>query len=157
LRDRPSGQQARESDFRLPKNLTRRCAIAGDRPHERRIEHAEIPLEPASSRLESLPASIVHQADVSTARRETQVGVIDAQQQTMLRARREHAIRLEAALGNQVVDEDADVRLVSPQLETVPMLYRQRRIDAGNQSLRGGLLVAGCPIDLASQIETVDA
>ena len=77
----------------------------------------EIPLEPCAPRFERVPSLIVDEAGVAAARRQAQIRVVDPEQQPMLRARREHAIRLEASLRDQVVDENADVRLVAPQLE----------------------------------------
>ena len=70
----------------------------------------------------------------------------------MLGARGEHAIRLEASLGDQVVDEDADVRLVAPQLERrLASARAMRRVDPGDESLRRGLFVAGRAVDLPGE------
>ena len=77
----------------------------------------KISLEPPSSRFKPLPPLVVHEPGLAAARRQAQVGVVDAQQQAMLRTRREHAIRLETTLRDQVVDQNADIRLVTPQLE----------------------------------------
>ena len=46
-------------------------------------------------------------------RGEAQVGIILAQQQAVLGAGGEHAVRLERALGDEVINEDADVGLVA--------------------------------------------
>ena len=69
----------------------------------------------------------------------------------MLRARREHAIRLEASFRDQVVDEDADVRLVASQLERRLAPRVPCRVDAGDDALRRRLFVAGRAVDLTRE------
>src|SRR5689334_19040665 len=71
----------------------------------------------------------------------------------MLGARREHPIRLEAALRNQIVDEDANVRLVAPQLEAAAGASPMRRVDARDEPLRGCLFVSRSAVDLPGQKE----
>jgi hypothetical protein len=56
---------------------------------------------------------IVDESDVPAAWSETKISVVDSKQQPMLRTRREHPVRLEAPFGDQVVDQDTDVSLVS--------------------------------------------
>ena len=76
----------------------------------------------------------------------------------MLGARREHPVRLEAALRDQIVDEDADVRLVAAAART-PLVAatRARRIDAGHEALRRGLFVARRAVDLSGEKQPGDA
>ena len=100
---------------------------------------SRLPFGPASSRAtrdfartglvarsKSLPSLIVHQTDLATTRRQPEIRVVDAQQQPMLGARREHPVRLETAFRDQVVDQNADVRLVPPQLEAGSPLQPRR-------------------------------
>ena len=75
----------------------------------------------------------------------------------MLGARREHAIGLETAFGDQIVDEDANVGFVAPKLERRPPCARLRRVDAGDETLRGRFLITGCPVDLAGEKQAADA
>ena len=49
--------------------------------------------------------------------RQAQVGVVLAQQQAVLGARGMQPVRLDGRLGDQVVDQHADVGLVAPQDE----------------------------------------
>src|SRR5258708_34734458 len=91
--------------------MSRRCANKG------LVEYSVVLLEPCAASCESLPPLIVDEAGVSTARREAEISVVDAQQQPMLRARRKHPVRLEAPFGDQIVDENANVCLVATKLE----------------------------------------
>ena len=50
---------------------------------------------------------------------EPQVGVVLAQLQAVLGARREHAVRLRDAAGDEIVDQHAEVRLVAPRAPAV--------------------------------------
>ncbi len=50
----------------------------------------------------------------------------------MLRARREHPIRLEAALRDEVIDQNADVRFISPKHHRIFSANRSRGVDAGH-------------------------
>ena len=71
--------------------------------------------------------------------------------QPILGAAGEHAIRLVDAPGDQVVDQDADVGLRAVEDQRRLALDRQGGVDAGDQSLGGGLLVAGRAVDLAGE------
>ena len=71
----------------------------------------------------------------------------------MLRARREHPVRLEAALGDQVVHENADVALVAAEFERRFGRARARGIDARDNALRGRFFVAGRAVDLPGEKE----
>src|SRR6185437_14108871 len=67
--------------------------------------------------LEGSPGGVVDEAEAAAMRRETDVGVVDAQVQAELGARGEHAVRLVGALGDEVVDEDAGVALGTVERE----------------------------------------
>src|SRR5262245_51620140 len=75
----------------------------------------------------------------------------------MLCARREHAVRLETSLGDQVVDENTNVTLVAGNLEPSGFARTCGSVDASNQSLCGSFFVAGCAVDLAGQEQPFDA
>ena len=109
-----------------------------------------------AARLKSVPSFVVHEPTLARARRQTQIGVVDPQQQPMLRARGEHSVRFEAAFRDQIVDKNADVRFVAPQLEPRSGARALRRIDAGDKSLRRRLLVSRCPVDLAGEKQSRD-
>src|SRR6266545_7912472 len=74
----------------------------------------------------------------------------------MLRARGEHAIRLEAPARRQIVDEHADVRLVAAEHDGFLSVAESCRVDPGKQSLRGGLFVARRTVDLAREKQSRD-
>ena len=50
----------------------------------------------AHAPLKAIPALVGHEADRASARRQAKIGVVDAQQEPVLGARREHPVRLEA-------------------------------------------------------------
>src|SRR5262245_36251581 len=75
----------------------------------------------------------------------------------MLRARREHPVRLEATLRDQIVDEYPDVRLVARQLEAFASRNPMRRVDAGDDALRGGFFVSRRSVDLSGEKQSGDA
>ena len=89
-------------------------------------------------------------------RRQAQVGVVLAQQQAIFRAAREHPIRLARAARDEIVDQHADVGLVAARPPRRALLHAQRRIDAGEDALRGGLFVAGRAVDLAREEQAGD-
>src|SRR6187401_93040 len=104
--------QRLQANFRLPEKLARRDAIARSRANKGRLETREISRIATPPGLEMIPARIVNQAGLTSPLRQPQVRVVDPKQQTMLRARGEHSVRFEAALCDEVVDEDADIRFV---------------------------------------------
>ena len=57
----------------------------------------------------------------------------------------------------EIVDQDADVRLVAPERRTARPRDRLRGVDARDQSLRGGLLVAGRAVDLPGEKQPAHA
>ena len=65
--------------------------------------------------LEPLPACVINEAHLAASGRQPQIRVVDAQQQPMLRARREHPVRLQAPARHEIVDENADVGLVAAE------------------------------------------
>ena len=69
----------------------------------------------------------------------------------MLRARREHPIRLQASLGRQVVDHRADVARLAAEHERSLLRGGLRRIDSRKQTLSSGLFVSGRSVDLAGE------
>ena len=77
--------------------------------------------------------------------------------QAKLRTAREHAVRLGHTLGDQVVDQHTQVSLITPRQPGLVTATLQRRIDAGKQSLRGSLLVAGSAIDLTRKKQPVNS
>src|SRR3546814_17758520 len=77
-----------------------------------------------------------------------------AQVQPVFRARGEHAVRLDRAVAGEVVDQHADVRLVATRLPRRLALHRERGVEAGNQTLRGGFFIASSAVDLAGEEQT---
>ena len=63
--------------------------------------------------LESLPTEIVDQSDPAAERREPDVGIVLPKQDPILGAGREHPIRFVHPLGNQIIDQDTDVSLIT--------------------------------------------
>jgi len=86
--------------------------------NDRAVEPLKIALEAMPSREETVPPVVAHKACSAAFGRQPQVRVVDPQEQPMFGSRSEHPVWLETSLGDQVVDEDADVCLVAPQLES---------------------------------------
>ena len=102
------------------------------------------------------PAGIIHQAQFPTNFRQAQVGVVLAQLQPVFGARGKHAIRLLRAVADQVVDQHADIGLVATRR---PWRFVPRSacgVEAGDQALSAGFLVAGGAVDLAGKEQTGD-
>ena len=94
-----------------------------------------------------------YQAYFMTDRRESQVGVVLAQQDAVLCARGKHAVGFVDAFGYQVVDQYADVGFVALQYDRLQPLQCPMRIDAGHQTLGCGFLIAGRAVYLAGKVE----
>jgi hypothetical protein len=105
--------------------------------------------------LQPLPARVVRQPDFASQRRQAPVGVVLAQQQPVLGAAGEHAVRFVHAAGHQVVDQHADISLLAAQNQRPVAALFQRRIRTGDQALRGGFFVARRAVDLAREVQAV--
>ena len=69
-------------------------------------------------------------------------GVVVAQQQAVFAAAREHSVGLVGPLRDEVVYQNADVRLVAPEDEGRFAAHAQRRVDSRDEPLARRLLVA---------------
>ncbi len=84
------------------------------------------------------------------------VGVVEPQPQAKLRPGGEHPVRLVGAAAHQVVDQNADVRLVATQDHRGLAAHPPDRVDPRHDPLRRRLLVARGAIDLAGEKESLD-
>jgi len=64
-----------------------------------------------------VPLLVLYESGLSSQRRESKIRVVDPQQEPVFGARRKHPVRLEASLRDQIVHENPDVRLVTPEDE----------------------------------------
>ena len=78
------------------------------------------------------------------------------EQQAVFGTAGEHAVRLVGALGDEIVDEDADVALVASDDQRRLLADLVHGVDTGKQALRRGFFVAGRAIDLAGEEEVFD-
>ena len=123
---------------------------------DRRIDPGRLePLGFARNRIalavEGLPARIVDHAQGSPGLGQAHVGIVLAQLQAVFGAAGEHAVGLGDAARDQVVDQHAEVGFVPPRAPGFLFLHLQRRVDAGQQALRGRLFVAGGAVDLPGE------
>src|SRR5205085_1684014 len=81
------------------------------------------------------------------------IGVIDAQMQSELGTRGEHAIGLVGAFADEIIYQNGGVGFGAIENEWRQLLYLERRIDSCHQSLAGGFFVARSSIDLPRQKE----
>jgi hypothetical protein len=103
------------------------------------------------TRTEQRQRVVTDEAHGVRARGQALFRVVAAQEQAVLRAAREHAIGLARIGHDEIVDHHADVGLVAAEHERRAVLHPQRRIDAGDQALTGGFLVAGRAVDLSGE------
>ena len=103
--------QVPDVNARLPQRTIRRQPSAANR-HRCLFQPQLVLRQTSAARLEMSPASLVHRTDRSAPWREPEIGVVDPKEQSMLCPRCEHAVWLEAAFGNQVIDHNAYVGLV---------------------------------------------
>ena len=106
--------------------------------------------------LETTPLHIADQPEPPARLGQAQVGVVLAQHQPILGATGEHPIGLGRSARDEIVDHDAEIGLVATRQPGVAALHRKGCVDAGEQALRRGLLVAGRPVDLAGEIEALN-
>ena len=74
----------------------------------------------------------------------------------MLGAAGEHAVGFARALGDEVVDEDAEVGFFAFGVPGLAVLYAQGGVDTGKQTLGSRFFVAGGAVDLSGEIEVLD-
>src|SRR5262249_41039344 len=83
----------------------------------RSAQRSQVGLEALAPLFKDRPTPVIYQADAASRRSQAQIGIVDAQQEAVLRTRREHAIRLQTTLCCQVIDQDPDVRLIATKRE----------------------------------------
>src|SRR4051794_31316692 len=102
-------------------------------------------------------ARVADAADVDASLRETLVGIVGAQLQTIFGARREHTIRLADAARDEIIDHDADVSLRAIEHDRVGISGKRRGVETCKKSLCRSLFVAGGAVYLSSQKQSVQA
>ena len=90
-------------------------------------------------------------------RRQALIGVVGSERQPKLGARGEHAIGLGDAMGRQIVDHHAEVRLGAVERRERLAAGLARGVDPRNDPLRPRLLIAGRAVDLAGQEQAAEA
>ena len=93
----------------------------------------EFDVRKAALFLKQAPTFVVDEAELATDRRQSQVGIVLAQQQPVLRAAREHPIRLARAAGDEIIDEDADVGVAALRQPWLAPFALERRVDPGQR------------------------
>jgi hypothetical protein len=105
---------------------------------------------------ERFPPQVIHRAQPASNLGKTQVGVVFAQAQPILGAAREHPVRLRNPARDEIVDQHAQIRLVAPRTPCRALSHVERRVDARQEALRRGFLVAGGAVDLAGKEQSRD-
>ena len=126
------------------------------RIHDRRLEPLLLARDRVALPRERVPARVVDDAELASGFREAQIRVVLAQLQPVLGARGEHPVRLGDAARDEIVDQHAEVGLVAARAPAVLAADEASGVDAGEDPLRRGLLVAGRAIDLAGEEEAAD-
>ncbi len=99
------------------------------------------------------PAAGIDQTGAVSGRGEAEIGVVLPKEQAVFGAAGEHAVGFADALGDEVVDEDADVGFGAVEDERRIAFELEGGIGARHQSLGGGFLVAGGAVDLAGKVK----
>ncbi len=102
-----------------------------------------------------VPSPIIDDAQRASRFGQPQIGIVLAQLQSVLGAAGKHAVRLGDAARDEVVNQNAEVGLVAARAPAVFAGREPGGIDAGKDSLRGGLLVAGGAVDLSRKEKPV--
>src|SRR4029450_900883 len=89
------GSQRLETNLGLSQQMVRCHTGATRRAYSRRFERTQVSTESIASRGEDRPAIVINEPDLTTSWSEPQIGVVDTQEQAMLGARSEYAIRFE--------------------------------------------------------------
>src|SRR5262249_39106996 len=84
------------------------------------------------------------------------VRIVMSKLQPILSPTGKHAVGFLCPLGNQIINKDADVSLVSAQDELPSVLNSQSRVRAGNEALSSGLLVPRSAVDLSREIKVTN-
>ncbi len=104
--------------------------------------------------LQALEGALAFWADAAPGeaeRGEAELSVVGAEQQAVFGAAGEHAVGLGDPLRDQVVDEDADIGLVAGEVDGGGAGGGAGGVEAGEETLGGGFLVAGGAVDLAGE------
>src|SRR6266850_686855 len=125
--------------------------LAGELRSFKKLLHR---LQPLLLGLEFGPSFTGDQANAAAVGSEAAVSVVDPQMEAELGARREHAVGLVRALGNEVIDQDRGVCLGAVEDEWRLALHLQGAVDSSHDSLTRGLFVAGRSVDLAGEEES---
>ena len=102
------------------------------------------------------PARVGYQPELTADGAQALVGVVLTQDQAVFAAGGHHAVRLVGALGDQVVDQRADIGVAAPQDEGRETEQLPRGVHPGDKALHGGLLIAGGAVELARAVQPFD-
>ena len=119
----------------------------------RGVQRAEKTAGSLALALHERHAPVVCQTAGVAQRRQPKVGVVLPQEQAVFAAAGHHAVGLVRALDHQVVHHHADVAHVAGQDERLAPKQRASGVDARQNPLRGGLLVAGGAVDLPGEVQ----
>src|SRR5580658_7111 len=86
----------------------------------------------------------------------TQLGAAMIEQKPMLCSAREHAVRLARPLDDQIINQDTDITLISPDHQRFLSPHLIHCVHAGDQALSGSFFISRGAIDLACKKEVFD-
>ena len=102
---------------------------------------------------EQRPPRIVHQPELPANRGQALVGVILTQAQAVFAAAGHHAVGVHHTLGYKVIDQRAKVAGMPRQHQLFPAQGVAGGVQARQQTLRGGLLIAGGSVELSRAVD----
>ena len=87
---------------------------------------------------------------------ETEIGIVLSQKDTVFGPGSKHPVRFIHALGNQIVNENADISLVPTKDKRLTFSKIQACINAGDNALRSGFLIAGSTVNLSRKKQIIN-
>ena len=123
------------------------------RAHHRLLQPGKLGLLCGLAGAEIRPARVVHKADGAAKRGKALVGIILPQVKPVFRTAGHHAVGVQHALCHKVVHQRADIAFLPGQHHPFFPAHGARRIDARQQALCGGLLIAGGAVELPCAVQ----
>ena len=99
---------------------------------------------------------IGYKTDLMSDPAKSEIRIVLTQEQTVLRSRCHHAVRLMIFLCHKIIDKDPDIRLGTIKNHRVLLLKLSRRVHTGHKALNGCLLISGASVKLAAGEQSVN-
>lgn len=96
---------------------------------------------------------LAHQSQAQTNGAQARISIVLAVEQAILRPGGHHPVGLLGSLGDQVINENANIAIGALENERLPPLHLKCRIGAGYEALHRRLLIARRAVELSRAVE----